>query len=102
MSDKSGWALVWKINGDFLRAALGLGFGYGFWLLRISEGHELYGYVAVLCACVGAVRAAAALGGVIRLILGFGKWSRYQKKGAAPKADRMAGDSDLNAGGLFK
>ncbi len=100
--DKSGWALVWKINGDFLRASLGLGLGYGFWLLRVSEGHELFGYVAIMFACVGAFRAVTALSGMFKLILSFSKWFRYRKKGAAPKADRMAEDSDLSAGGLFK
>ena len=102
MSDKTGWALVWKINGDFLRAALGLGLGYGFWLLRVSEGFELFGYVAVMFAVVGAFRAATGLAGAFKLIFSLSNWSNFRKKGAAPKADRLAGEAELQKSGLFK
>ena len=102
MADKSGWALVWKINGDFLSAALGLGLGYGFWRLCLSSGFELYGYIAVMFAIVGAFRAATALAGMAKLIFSLRKWARYEKRGAAPKADRLAGEAELRRKGLLK
>ncbi len=102
MSEKSGWARVWKINGDFLRAALGLGLGYGFWLLRVSEGFELYGYIAVMFAVVGAFRATTGLAGAFKLISGQTRWSNYRRKGVAPKADRLAGEAELRTNGLLK
>lgn len=101
MSDKSGWPLVWKINGDFLRALLSFGLGYGFWLLRQSEGFELYGYIAVMFAVVGAFRAATGFAGMVKLMMSLRKWARYQSKGEMLKADKMAGDAELRDRGLL-
>ena len=102
MADKTGWALVWKINGDFLRATLSLGIAYGFWLLQTSQGFELYGYAAAICAVIGAFRLATGIVGAIKLVLSLRKWARYGKQGATPKADRLAGRTELRRKGLVK
>lgn len=99
MSDDIGWKPVWEINLNFLRAGLGFGLGWVMWQLYAPEWFY-FGFVSVVCWVAGAKRLIQALWGLLRLVRRKQNLSGYRKQGAAPKAEKLAQESDLRARGL--
>ena len=102
MPEQSSTSPVWKINASFLRATAGAGLAWGAWEISATPGFEITAYMAVVFGVVAVKHAVIAMVGVIKLILRQRKWAKYQRQGAAPKADGMADVEDLKRRGLIK
>lgn len=98
----TGSSTTWKFNAACLRASASFGIGWLFWLGGQTPGAELFLYFAIIFGVVGVKHAIIALVQLVRLILRARAWARFKRKGAPPKADRLAGAEDLKRGGLIK
>lgn len=88
-------------NVECLRASASFALAWGCWQAHGPQT-MIFGFMAVIFAAVGVKRMWFALAALVRLIKSRRKIERFKASGAAPKADRMAGDDDLRARGLIK
>ncbi|SCZ72669.1 hypothetical protein SAMN04488118_1155 [Epibacterium ulvae] len=101
MSNRPALKPVLHIIGDLLSAGLCTGMAWLFWTAGVGDWALLRLFAAIFA--VGALQPLAkGLYGLLRLILRQRSWARFQRQGAAPKADKLASSEDLSARGMFK
>ncbi|MEM7427867.1 MAG: hypothetical protein AAF441_17370 [Pseudomonadota bacterium] len=101
MSEQSQWAPSLRIAVHLLLA--GVAFGVGWWLWSISDREWwMFGIYGAIFALGGAIRLGQAFLEVINILIRRRRMAKYGSQGAAPKADRMAGEDDLRDRGLLK
>lgn len=101
MSKSSANPTIWTINGEYLRATLGLGLARLFWEIA-RPGVDLSAFLALIFAVAGAKRLVIALWLTGRFLLRHRREARFKAQGADPKADPMSKSDDLRAKGLTK
>lgn len=101
MSEGTAWGQVGKINGHFLRASACAGIAWACWQ-GFEAGSILLGMFTAIFACGAVWHGLIATFQTLRILIGSFKWRRFKRGGAAPKADPVAGEDALRAGGLIK
>lgn len=92
--EKTSWKHIWEVNRLCGGGCLLLALGWMCWHGPTMELWWLQPLAGLLVFC-GAVNLLKGCVKAIPVIWGWWRWGRYQRKGVAPRADKMARERDL-------
>lgn len=101
MSQNTGWTIFGGVLLDLTRTLIAALLAYVVWRAYSPEFY-LFGFLAAILAFAALKRFFHALFGIGKLVAGSIRWTGFQRKGAAPKADPIATKAELRRRGLTK
>lgn len=101
MTDSSGLSLTGKLVFRLSGAAILAGAAWVFWQVGVGDW-IFFRLVAANFAGGAVICLVQALWHFVQLLRHLSRLGRFKRKGAAPKADRMASAQDLDESGLLK